>query len=237
MANYRYYAPEQADPESPRDARVDIFALGLILNELFTSRIPHGAGTRTIAEVAPTHAFLDPIVEGMIQNDRERRPATIAAVRSQIAAATRVDVAGQRLDVAKRIVVSDSEPDDAIYNDPITIVGVDWNAGMLELQLSQSPNGDWHSAFMQIGYNNMQNEWAPRRAQFRDKTLVLRASERSAQAAIDAYKAHLKLTSDRYREIIKAQHEQRLSQKRANARRQAEEAEARLRVLSGLKLD
>ncbi len=42
--------------------RADIYALGLILNEMFTSEIPQGTSYMTIASVAPEFAYLDRVV-------------------------------------------------------------------------------------------------------------------------------------------------------------------------------
>jgi serine/threonine-protein kinase len=44
LANYRYSAPKQRTPGATVDERADIFALGYILNEMFTTDVPHGAG-------------------------------------------------------------------------------------------------------------------------------------------------------------------------------------------------
>jgi serine/threonine protein kinase len=67
LANYRYSAPEQRMPGGVVNRRADVFAMGYILNEMFTGDVPHGAGYQRIAEVAPDYAYLDPLVDAMIQ--------------------------------------------------------------------------------------------------------------------------------------------------------------------------
>jgi serine/threonine protein kinase len=59
LANFAYAAPEQRLPGKDVDQRADIYALGLILNELFTGEVPQGTGFRKIKDVAPSLAYLD----------------------------------------------------------------------------------------------------------------------------------------------------------------------------------
>jgi eukaryotic-like serine/threonine-protein kinase len=46
LANFQYAAPEQKMRGRTVDRRTDIYALGLMLNELFTGEIPHAVGYR-----------------------------------------------------------------------------------------------------------------------------------------------------------------------------------------------
>ncbi len=46
MANFQYAAPEQKEKNAIVDHRADIYALGLILNELFTGHIPVGTSSK-----------------------------------------------------------------------------------------------------------------------------------------------------------------------------------------------
>jgi serine/threonine protein kinase len=58
LANFRYAAPEQRTPGQKVDQRADIFAIGLILNEMFTVAVPQGTGYKTIGENIPVSHIL-----------------------------------------------------------------------------------------------------------------------------------------------------------------------------------
>jgi len=60
LCNFTYAAPEQRQRGASVDHRADIYALGLILNELFTTKIPLGADYVKIRDVALEFEWLDP---------------------------------------------------------------------------------------------------------------------------------------------------------------------------------
>ena len=81
LANFQYSAPEQRVRGRVVDQRADIYALGLILNEMFTGDVPQGAGFRRIASFAPKYSYLDSAIDSMVQQTPENRPGTISDVR------------------------------------------------------------------------------------------------------------------------------------------------------------
>jgi len=84
LANYRCSAPEQRTTARSADHRADIFALGLILNEMFTGEVPQGTAYKLIAAVAPHFGYLDPVVEKMIRQDPTERPSSIRAIKDEL---------------------------------------------------------------------------------------------------------------------------------------------------------
>lgn len=84
LANFQYAAPEQRARGKVVDRRADIFALGLILNELFTGEIPQGTGYKRVVTAMSDYGDLDGLVEQMIQQEPDRRPQSIEDVKKQI---------------------------------------------------------------------------------------------------------------------------------------------------------
>jgi serine/threonine protein kinase len=110
LANFRYSAPEQRTPGAPVDERADIFAMGLILHEMFTGEIPHGTGYRRIGSHAPDFAYLDPIVEKMIRQSPSERPPWIAQVKDELIMRGAEFITHQKLDAARKVVVPSATP-------------------------------------------------------------------------------------------------------------------------------
>ncbi len=80
LANFPYASPEQRDGKGEVTYLTDIYSLGYILNEMFTGNRPDGSGYKTIAQVDNKFAYLDQLVERMINNNPANRPQSLAEV-------------------------------------------------------------------------------------------------------------------------------------------------------------
>lgn len=85
LVNRNYVAPEQKDKKNAPHLTeaVDIFALGLIINECFTKQIPSGSDINLIANIQPLYGDLDNLVANMIKQDPNER-LTIDSVITEI---------------------------------------------------------------------------------------------------------------------------------------------------------
>jgi serine/threonine protein kinase len=86
LAIFPYAAPEQRTPGSKVTNQADIYAIGLILNEMFTGEVPFGTKFKTIAQASPGHEDLDALVGKMISPSPQGRPGSIADVRIRLSA-------------------------------------------------------------------------------------------------------------------------------------------------------
>lgn len=86
LANFAYAAPEQRVRGAQVGASADIWALGLILNELFTGQLALGRGHKLIVSVAPEYPKFDALVDKMLHQLPEERPA-IGSIKPHFAPA------------------------------------------------------------------------------------------------------------------------------------------------------
>jgi len=130
LANFQYAAPEQRTPGRVVDSKADIYALGLMLNQMFTGHIPLGTDFRKIASVAPDFAYLDQLVDEMIRQDPAQRPA-VADVKSQLIARQQQFVSLQKVNELTGQVVPEETVTDPLVADPIRATNFDYEDGLL----------------------------------------------------------------------------------------------------------
>lgn len=81
IGNFQHAAPEQRSRGGKVDHRSDIYALGLILNEMYTGEVPAGSDYRLIASVSAQRGYLDGLVDMMRRQFADGRPNSIADVK------------------------------------------------------------------------------------------------------------------------------------------------------------
>lgn len=236
MANFMYSAPEQRARGASVDRRADIFSLGLILNEMFTHEVPQGAGYRTIGNAAPDFAYLDPIVERMIQSSPERRYQSIDEIKRDLIGHKNAYVAQQRLDEASRQVVASAEPP---AFEPLKIVGFDYSGGTLVLQLDRNVPSGWAQEFHEPrgGYSGVMG-YGPETFQIQGRTVAINARENESliQSLVSNAKNYVDAANRGY---VLQQKEQAARQERAEREaheRRIAEAQLRANILKNVKL-
>jgi serine/threonine protein kinase len=142
LANYLYSAPEQR-AEGVVDKRADIFALGRILNEMFTGEVPQSTGHTLIAAAAPDFAYLDPIIDRMIRQSPAERPGSIREIKAELHSHAAVFSSQQKLDQIRKIAVSITTPDDPLGGKQVIPVDFDYYPRHLRFRLEPPPPPLW----------------------------------------------------------------------------------------------
>jgi len=146
LANFQYAAPEQKIRGRAVDSKADVYALGLILNQMYTGEIPAGTQFRRVQSVAPSFSFVDELIEQMIRQDPAQRPS-IAGVKQQLLARQQQFVSLQKIHELTKQVVPLEVVGDPLVVDPIRPIKFDYENEELLVTLSQIPNPQWIELF------------------------------------------------------------------------------------------
>lgn len=214
LANFKYAAPEQKEKGEHVDHRADIFALGLILNEMFTSKVPLGEGWIKIGDVAPRYAYLDAVVTEMIQQNQDKRPDSINIINAQLKAREREYFSQQRVDTLKKKVVPLAELSDEITFGPVEVVGVDLTEDSWVFRLNKSVNDKWIDQFHKIDDrgNGLFHAWPEQMPISKDQINVncsgeAKSLKQSGQMIADLVKKYVLMTNNRYATVLKRERE------------------------------
>jgi serine/threonine protein kinase len=188
LANFQYAAPEQRMQGREVGIAADVFALGLMLNEMFTGQVAHGTEYRLIKDVAPEHGYLDGIVATMIRNTPSERPSSIETVKGLLSLHMRDALSHQRLSEISNTVVKQGEIDDPLALEPLRVVDFDWDSEILTLTLNRRVSDNWVNAFKRIG--GIQGVWnkGPNTFSFRDDKALVSTRAEDVQRIIDYFK-------------------------------------------------
>jgi serine/threonine protein kinase len=235
LANFAYAAPEQRRPGKTVDYRADIYALGAILNEMFTKDIPQGSGYKTIASVVPQYAYLDPLVEQMLRQIPAERPSSVEDVR--LALLTMMKQSESRELVEKLRVSEDNEVtlDDPLVRDPVKVVDYDWSGGNLFFTLHPEPNELWVSVFRRPEKTPHHIPGRlPQSFDFRETTARIQATEAEAARLYKYFCEYVEIANEGYKTARARQAAEERKRKEKQIRHQMEHAETRSRILEGI---
>jgi len=237
LANFNYAAPEQHFRGGVVDHRADIFALGLILNEMFTRVLPLAVGYPRIATVAPTHAYLDELVERMILHSPGDRPQSLAKVKEELISRGNEFVALQRLDAARRTIVPEFDPDDPLRGKGVRVTeDFDYEQGILKVGLEPTPPPAWWEAMRNIQrYTHLVNGAHPGNVGFANGKAQIPARLDSVEQALRFFQDWVSTTNTDYRQNLANEAAQKKRAALQQLERERKAAEERAEVLQRLR--
>jgi len=233
LANFLYAAPEQRTRGAVVDQRADVFALGLLLNEMFTGQVPQGAGFRTIASVVPNCAYLDELVERMRQQSPGNRPGSVEEVQKELIRRGNEFVALQRLDEKRREVVPAYQAGEV---EPVRIQEADWNGTVLTVLLNREPEHGWLERFRDPrgGWSELMGK-GPASFRFTGRKVQNSATEQQVQALLDNLRNYLTMATEGYQQDLRDAAVRKQGEERNRLRQEQQIAEQRARVMKNLR--
>jgi serine/threonine protein kinase len=236
LANFQYAAPEQRTAGNSITRAADVYALGLILNEMFTGAVPHGTDYRLISSASKELGFLDAIVAQSIRQDPTERPDTIAAVKGLIQKHQAEAISLQRLSKIQGTVVKADTIDDPLAEQPPRLIGFDWDSNQLTLILDRPVTNEWVAALRNMGNFTSVMGVGPEAFSFRGDRATARVQEHSIQQVINYFKVWLPQASRVLKETLQANAQRLEAQRREQLRREQQVEEQRLRVLRNVQI-
>jgi serine/threonine protein kinase len=237
LANFLYSAPEQRVRGNRVDFKADVYALGLILNEMFTRAVPQGTAFKRVSDVAPGFGYLDGLIELMLRQDPSQRPA-IGDVKRELIARGNEFLSVQRLNSLKSEVIPETEVDDPVIRNPIQMIDVDYQEDTMIFTLSSAPPPNWIMAFQ-----NPRGSWSsfqgagPQNFSFRGKEarVGLRRGV-PPQQLVNHARSYIESANRQYTELVVGENRRRLTAERDQLRKRIENEERRQKILSELKI-
>ena len=236
MANFQYSAPEQRVRNESVDQRADIYALGLMLNELFTNEIVQGVGYKRIGDINPDFSYLDDIVDSMIQQNPDNRPISIEVIKKELIGRKNEFVSIQKFNKTKQKVVKATESTEF---EPISIESLDYADGVLHLTLSRNIPPGWAQEFQRprSGHSSIMG-YGPEyfRVSGNKLSLSVREDENLIQQIVNHAKNYVNAANNGYLMQIQDQARQKEQRQKAALEKEIAEAELRKNILSNVKL-
>jgi serine/threonine protein kinase len=203
LANFQYAAPEQRHKGGTVDHRSDIFALGLMLNELFTKAVPQGTGFRKASTIDESLDYLDKIIDRMISNEPTGRYQSIEGIKIDLVREKQLKLTLQSYDDLTKKVIPNNELSHPLILSPVKIIKYDHNGSELIVQLNHDIPQEWQIAFLTRGAHTFSSWHYPKMVIFNRNQLTMRTPIIHSVEAVRYIKEWIINTNKVFPEYIK----------------------------------
>ncbi|MEQ8235159.1 MAG: serine/threonine-protein kinase [Syntrophomonadaceae bacterium] len=246
LANYLYAAPEQRVRGGSVDGRADIFALGLILNEMFTNTVISGSQFKKISDISSEFGFLDKVVEQMIVQNQTDRLFPIEKIWLEINALMKIESSKTELRSIAERQIDESQVEDPLFIAP-QLQRAEFNDERLFLHLDKKTNAIWDNILIAGRYGKQifpsypTNAFVSEHNSETDTTtfkVTIRTENRNPQTIetiINLFKSWLPSASEMYKQKVKAQRAESIQRQIEERERALREKETEIRINEKIK--
>ena len=212
LANFIYAAPEQKQAGVRVGKTADIYALGLILNELFTGSVPHGTDFSKVESFSKEFGYLDQLIEKMISQSPENRPQDINDIKSTMNRLGELVIAAQKISRLNGEVISVEEIDDNLAIVPPKLIDFSWDRGQLTLIMDKTVDDGWINGLRNMGSYSSTMGAGPEHFTFRGNKAMVSAQPHQVQPIVDHFRVWLPKASARLAADLKNSAERKAAQ-------------------------
>ena len=207
---------------------------------MFTGHVPQGTGFKKIGEVTPEFAYLDEIVERMIQHSPDRRPGTIDEIKQMLIARKNEFVSRQKLDQLRQTVVPSTAIVDELVANPPSVRSVDVIGNTLMIGLSRPVTPGWIRAFNTLGGYSSLPGTQPANWSFNGTVASVcppqQVLDSYAQQVVNHFKQYVEGANAGYLRSLEREARLREDAEKSALRQRIVEEERRQRILQNLKI-
>lgn len=230
LANFMYSAPEQRIKGGNVDYRCDIYALGLILNELFTNQIIQGSKYKKISDIDEEFSFLDSIVEKMTAQNPDERYKSIEEIQYVINASIDIYNKQKEKENLKKIQLEQNKNEDILIFEPIKIINIKIDEDYkLIIEFNHTLNELWVKTLIRVDKIEIMG-YGPERFEFNQNQAMLylnRNDIKSAPKIIEYFKKWIESTNKEYPKRVEEE---------ANRKRRVKEEEIKKALIANAEL-
>lgn len=238
LANFQYAAPEQRIKGGANavTGKADVYAAGLILNEMFTGEIPQSMGYKKIADVNPEYAFLDKLFEELYLNDPDARLFPTNKILKEI----KVLADYHQNEKAKRQLEQSAISATEIKEYAIAVINKFYENDELVFVLDRNPNQKWFSILTKGNYTHtvvFGYETQSLKLHYDRLIMPLRGSsdENTIKKNVENVTSWIQMTNSNYNTMLKKEAEKKQQQEEYKRKKELEELDRRQSINSILK--
>lgn len=228
LANFQYAAPEQKIKGGANNvsAQADVYAAGLILNEMFTKAVPQAIGYKKIADTNPEYAFLDELFEKLfMQNPDDRLFPADKILNELYALIEKSEVKKKKAELEKAIISDNGEIDF-----DLNVVRYYYRDNGIVFELDKPFPIEWFSLLVNMDSYTFILGYEPKRIHGADneQSIVMPVNENAdkylLKRIIDTVNEWIKQTNINYRNALKKKVEKKRREEIEARAKEIEEA-------------